>query len=399
MRNLSLKLTKNVAVIAALFGLISLNSCKDDDEDPTPTNNAIVEDGFYIQGDATAYADFDIKATLSTTKNEVLQEERSSLMEIYVAVKGTGGFNIIQVNGSERTTWGPSSEFALTPSRNEEPNEDGMDIIQRGAIQATDAKFSVAEDGLYHVIIDTELGVGAILPVKWGVIGQATPTGWSGSTALELPAFDFNSMKFKAENVEMSNGEWKFRYTNGWKVQLDTSLDLGVEGKKGVYANCNYGGTVEALDAGGANFNTGQSGIYNVDITWTAGSGHTASLTRVGDVPARDYSAVSVGLIGDGVVGGDWNGEKYASTPAKNGDVYTWNFNGVELNNTGGFKLRTAGTWDDINEGYSDIIGGPDASEIQESGGNMQAVNGGMFDIEFVIDAAAETKSISITKK
>ena len=69
MRDLSLKLTKNVAIIAALFGLISLNSCKDDDEDPTPTNNAIVEDGFYIQGDATAYADFDIKATLSTTKN------------------------------------------------------------------------------------------------------------------------------------------------------------------------------------------------------------------------------------------------------------------------------------------------------------------------------------------
>ena len=86
-----------------------MNSCKDDDEDPTPTNNAIVEDGFYIQGDATAYADFDIKATLSTTKNEVLQEERSSLMEIYVAVKGSGGFNIVQVNGSERTTWGPSS--------------------------------------------------------------------------------------------------------------------------------------------------------------------------------------------------------------------------------------------------------------------------------------------------
>ena len=348
MRDLSLKLTKNVAIIAALFGLISLNSCKDDDEDPTPTNNAIVEDGFYIQGDATAYADFDIKATLSTTKNEVLQEERSSLMEIYVAVKGMGGFNIVQVNGSERTTWGPSSEFALTPSRNEEPNEDGMDIIQRGAIEATDAKFTVAEDGLYHVIIDTELGVGAILPAKWGVIGQATPTGWSGSTALDAPTFDFNTMTFKKENVEMSNGEWKFRYSNGWKVQLDTTLDLG-DGKKGVYANCNYGGSVDALDAGGANFNTGQSGIYNVDITWTAGSGHTASLTRVGDVPARDYSAVSVGLIGDGVVDGNWDGEKYASTPAKDGDVYTWNFNGVELNNTGGFKIRTACTWDDIN--------------------------------------------------
>jgi len=398
MRDLSLKLTKNVAIIAALFGLISLNSCKDDDEDPTPTNNAIVEDGFYIQGDATAYADFDIKATLSPTKNEVLQEERSSLMEIYVAVKGSGGFNIVQVNGSERTTWGPSSEFALTPSRNEEPNEDGMDIIQRGAIEATDAKFTVAEDGLYHVIIDTELGVGAILPAKWGVIGQATPTGWSGSTALDAPTFDFNTMIFKKENVEMSNGEWKFRYSNGWKVQLDTTLDLG-DGKKGVYANCNYGGSVDALEEGGSNFMNEKGGIFTVELTWTAGAGHTAMLTRTGDIPARDYSAVSVGLIGDGVVDGDWNGEKYASTPAKDGDVYTWNFNGVELNNTGGFKIRTAGTWDDINEGYSDIIGGPDAGEIQESGGNMQAVNGGTFDIEFVIDAAAETKSISITKK
>jgi hypothetical protein len=398
MRDLSLKLTKNVAIIAALFGLISLNSCKDDDEDPTPTNNAIVEDGFYIQGDATAYADFDIKATLSTTKNEVLQEERSSLMEIYVAVKGSGGFNIVQVNGSERTTWGPSSEFALTPSRNEEPNEDGTDIIQRGAIEATDAKFTVAEDGLYHVIIDTELGVGAILPAKWGVIGQATPTGWSGSTALDAPTFDFNTMTFKKENVEMSNGEWKFRYSNGWKVQLDTTLDLG-DGKKGVYANCNYGGSVDALDAGGSNFMNEKGGIFTVELTWTAGAGHTAMLTRTGDIPARDYSAVSLGLIGDGVVDGDWNGEKYASTPAKDGDVYTWNFNGVELNNSGEFKIRTAGTWDDINEGYSDIVGGPDAGEIQESGGNMQAVNGGTFDIEFVIDAAAETKSISITKK
>ena len=398
MRDLSLKLTKNVAIIAALFGLISLNSCKDDDEDPTPTNNAIVEDGFYIQGDATAYADFDIKATLSTTKNEVLQEERSSLMEIYVAVKGMGGFNIVQVNGSERTTWGPSSEFALTPSRNEEPNEDGTDIIQRGAIEATDAKFTVAEDGLYHVIIDTELGVGAILPAKWGVIGQATPTGWSGSTALDAPTFDFNTMTFKKENVEMSNGEWKFRYSNGWKVQLDTTLDLG-DGKKGVYANCNYGGSVDALEEGGSNFMNEKGGIFTVELTWTAGAGHTAMLTRTGDIPARDYSAVSVGLIGDGVVDGNWDGEKYASTPAKDGDVYTWNFNGVELNNTGGFKIRTAGTWDDINEGYSDIVGGPDAGEIQESGGNMQAVNGGTFDIEFVIDAAAETKSISITKK
>ncbi|PCJ63749.1 MAG: hypothetical protein COA58_15520 [Bacteroidetes bacterium] len=395
MKNLLLKTTKTVAILAALFGLFTLQSCKDDDGTVTPTEE-IVEDGFYIQGGATAYSGFDIKATLKTAKNEVLQEDRATLLEVYVAVKaGTEGFNIIQVNGATKTTWGPGTDWTTAMGGNEEPQVD----IQRGDIEEGTSVFTVPADGLYHVVIDTETGRGAIVPVKWGFIGQATPGGWSGDTEFDAPAFDMTTMTYGLSDVVMSSGEYKFRYSGGWKVELDSTLDLG-DGNKGVKFNTNYGGALDALVAGGTNMTTDQSGIYDVAITWTAGSGHSATLTRTGDVPPRDWSNVSIGLIGDGVNNGNWDGELHATTPAKDGDTYTYAFTGVELVNAGGFKLRTAGTWDDVNLGYSsDVLTGPDKADITDDGGNMKVAADGTYDLLFVIDAKAETMSLSVTKK
>ncbi len=398
MKELFLKSTKTLVIMAALFGVITLNSCKDDEE-VTPAEEELVEDGFYIQGPSSAYAGYDIKATLSSTRNEVLQEDRATLLEIFVALKAGDGFNIMQVAGNERTSWGPGTDWASAMGGNEEPQVD----IQRGAIATTATRFTVPTDGLYQVVIDTETGKGAVVPVEWGFIGQSTPGGWSGDTKFDAPAFDMTTMTWSLTGVEMGGGEWKFRYSGGWKVEIDTTIDLG-DGKKGIKFNTNFGNDAAgaafagALVPGGDNY-TDASGVYDVSMTWTAGSGHTAVYTKTGDLPARDFSAVEVGLIGDGVQDGNWDGELFATTPAKDGDVYTWAYNGVQLASAGGFKLRTAGTWDDINEGYSDIVTGPSASDIQDNGGNMQAKADGTYDIVFTIDAAAETKSISFTKK
>ena len=398
MKELFLKSTKTLVIMAALFGVITLNSCKDDEE-VTPAEEELVEDGFYIQGPSSAYAGYDIKATLSSTRNEVLQEDRATLLEIFVALKAGDGFNIMQVAGNERTSLGPGTDWASAMGGNEEPQVD----IQRGAIATTSTRFTVPTDGLYQVVIDTETGKGAVVPVEWGFIGQSTPGGWSGDTKFDAPAFDMTTMTWSLTGVEMGGGEWKFRYSGGWKVEIDTTIDLG-DGKKGIKFNTNFGNDAAgaafagALVPGGDNY-TDASGVYDVSMTWTAGSGHTAVYTKTGDLPARDFSAVEVGLIGDGVQDGNWDGELFATTPAKDGDVYTWAYNGVQLASAGGFKLRTAGTWDDINEGYSDIVTGPSASDIQDNGGNMQAKADGTYDIVFTIDAAAETKSISFTKK
>lgn len=111
MKELFLKSTKTLVIMAALFGVITLNSCKDDEE-VTPAEEELVEDGFYIQGPSSAYAGYDIKATLSSTRNEVLQEDRATLLEIFVALKAGDGFNIMQVAGTERTSWGPGTDWA-----------------------------------------------------------------------------------------------------------------------------------------------------------------------------------------------------------------------------------------------------------------------------------------------
>jgi hypothetical protein len=45
-------------------------------------------------------------------------------------------------------------------------------------------------------------------------------------------------MDFVVDEVTMLENEYKFRYSNGWKIILDTELDLG-EGKTGVKVNTN----------------------------------------------------------------------------------------------------------------------------------------------------------------
>ncbi|MBT8326540.1 MAG: hypothetical protein KJP21_02375 [Bacteroidia bacterium] len=403
MKDLLLKTTKTVVILAAIFGVFVLQSCKDDEDDVTP-NETLVEDGFYVKG-PSSFADFDIKGTLSATQNEVNKEERATLLEVFAAITAGEGFNIVQVAGDVRTTWGPGADWASAMGGNEEPQVD----IQRGDIAETDDKFTVPADGLYHIVIDTKTGRGAVVPVNWGFIGQSTPGGWSGDTEFDAPTFDASSMTWSLTGVEMSGGEWKFRYSGGWKVELDSTEDLG-GGDKGVKFNTNFGndqagaGYTGVLKAGGDNYTDG-SGVYDVSMTWTAADGHSAVFTKTGDLPARDYSAVEVGIVGDGAVGSVWpvNGddktELAITTPAKAGDVYTWAFNDIDLLAAGGFKLRTSGTWDDINEGYSDAVGGPNGDDIQDAGGNMQVKADGTYDIIFTIDAAAETKSIAFTKK
>ena len=62
-----------------------------------------------------------------------------------------------------------------------------------------------------------------------GVIGDATPNGWSGSTALVATA---DTMLVWEGDIEFAAaGEWKFRANNDWAVNLGGSLDnLGQDG-------------------------------------------------------------------------------------------------------------------------------------------------------------------------
>ncbi|MFC2089723.1 SusF/SusE family outer membrane protein [Bacteroidota bacterium] len=274
------KLFKGAAMLMmlAVVSLVAITSC-DTDPEPIPIP---VEDGLYIRGAGTALDSLSGDGLMSLTKNEVKQEIRNSLYEVYIAVEGgSDGFNLVNVVGGAEEVWGPGTDFAEVDTATldiEEPQAG----LWRGSYTMTETPFTVAEDGLYHVVVDTDLGVVAVAKVEWGLIGGATPGGWSDDTEMVESTFDMNTMTFTIEEVTLLEGKFKFRYSGGWKVILDTEFDNG-EGVLGVKANTNFGGTVAALDAGGSDIANDTYGIYKFVITWKLGEGISAEQTWVRD--------------------------------------------------------------------------------------------------------------------
>lgn len=406
MKKFDLKKLLYLMSIMLLAGMVMV-SCKkdDDDDDPNGDDPVLVEDGMYLKGDGTALTDFDLKGMLKATRNEVNQEDRASLLEIYVAVQGgDAGFNIVEVAGENRITYGPGPDFALVPVEDriiEEPQEAGL---WRGSVVETDAKFTVPNDGLYHVVFDTELGVGAIVHVaSWGLIGAATPGGWGGDTEMASTGFDLNEITFEATDVTMTQADFKFRYSGAWKVIIDDEVVIG-DGVEGVRVNANFGGAVDNLVPGGANIANTEGGIYTAKMVWSLSDGYAAELTKTGDLDAFDYSDTELGLIGGGIiVDGEswgWDDGYELHLPVVEGETnYTWTWNNVEVDTEGGgFKIREGDNWEGISFGYPQVTMDGLAADNFETNddGNFVPVEAGVFNIVFHIDAVTDVRTFTV---
>jgi hypothetical protein len=344
-------------------------SCKEDDPAPVePT----VEDGTYIMGAGTALTTYDLKGLMKATKNEVDQTLRSSLLELFIPVKaGADGFNIVVVNGTTKTTYGPGADFAeVTVFQTDEPSGK----FSRGTLTVTDTKFTVAEDGLYHIVYDTELGIVVVAKAEWGVIGGATPGGWSSNTAMTA-AFDLNKMDFIVTELTLLQNDWKFRYSNGWKIFLDEAGTVKV--------NTNLGGTVDALEPGGGNIANAEYAVFTVTLTYELGVGFSATQVRTGDaIPLPTYPEAMF-LVGDATAYG-WDApgttaeallHKCAGGAPSEG-IY-WKIAHLEAGL--GFKLA-AENWTEPNLGFGQV-GEFDADGIvvTDNGGNMSVATSGMY--------------------
>lgn len=395
----------------AIAALLILSSCNKDDGTPP----VVIEDGVYVKGAGTALTDYDAKGLMKVTRNEVDQVDYAPLKELYVAVKaGNEGFNIIEVTGGTPVIYGPGAGFGnVTNPTNDEPKDA---IIQRGPyvdIQKSENPFTVPHDGLYHVVIDTEAGIVAITAVHWGVIGGATPLGWGGSVVMDESAFDLNKMTFTATDLELRGGDWKFRYSGGWKVEIDTVSDPQVK------VNTNFGGAVDALVPGGDNIVNSDPGVYTIEMVWELGKGHTATATKTAELPKTNWEGVVLDAVGTGISSDNanaiadpsswgWGNKLLADgAPAQAGDVYSWTWTKVVLEANEGFKLRTEdgvapanGNGAGFDAGLEAVDHANSSSKVsQETSGNLSVDTKGTYNIKIVIDAANEdSKVITITE-
>jgi len=319
------------------------------------------------------------------------------------------------VAGNVKTTYGPGADFAeVTAPTTDEPKVP----FWRGSYTETATKFTVPADGMYHVVIDTELGKVAVVPVHWGIIGAATANGWGGSTAMTESAFDLNTMTWTITDTELRGGDWKFRYSDSWKVELDTTIDIG-GGNIGVKFNTNFGGAVNALVPGGANIVNAAPGVYTITMSYTLGTGYVATATKTGDLPLTNWDGVVCDAVGTGVSADNaaaipdpsswgWGNVLVADNngePVKAGDTYTWTWTNIILEANEGFKVRTlngvappAGGAN-FDAGYTAVDVANSSANVVDLGGNLGVSVKGPYTITLVIDAADnDSKTITITE-
>lgn len=360
-----------------------------------------VLDGNYVIGPATAFGGYNSATMMTVTRNEVNQAEREFLFELYIPLKqGTEGFSIVMVQGSDHISLGPGTDWGIVADP--EPDEPQDVMIQRGSLTETNEKFNITEDGLYHVVFDTELMKGSVCQAHWGIIGSATELGWSTSTALNESSYDPENMSWVITDLVLMQGDWKFRYSNGWKIILDTELSIG-GGNYGVKVNTNMGESLFGLVPGGSNLVNVDAGIYTLELHYELGSGYLPMLTKTGSLAYYDYSETQLGLIGDGlVVNGiqhNWEETVMLHVPQVfNETNFYWNYPDVEVTTNGSFKIREGQDWSGFIYGYNDVIMGGSAADLFGTNldGNIVPLEDGVFNMELFIDAWQNERILTI---
>lgn len=120
----------------------------------------------------------------------------------------------------------PSSSFAQRLGDN---NADGT-------LEANGDTIWVANPGMYYIRADLNNNTYTMEQRSWGIIGDATPTGWDSDTDLTWnPATQALEI-----NIDLTAGQFKFRANDDWAVNLgnkDTTSILVQDGQ-----NINIGG-------------------------------------------------------------------------------------------------------------------------------------------------------------
>ena len=409
------KLGKLMLFVGAMTLTANFTACKSDDPDVV-----IVEDGFYLAGTATGSDELNVDYRLAAGINEAdNQKKRDGMYEKYVALEAGKEFYLFLKEGNTETRYGATLEDKNITGENDQPgSEENPFVLKKGSLKIGESapSMKVDKDGLYHIVLDLnkdkalDLVGGAqiiIVPVEWGtnVAIDDVSNWWKKMTP---SAFNIKTMSWTINVGNSKEGNFKFAYGSGWKIQLDDA------GK--VKANTNLG--VDMIQ-GGKDISIDKGEGVNIKLTWKLASGEISNSYSM-DLNATkwdyvDYSKVVFGLIGSAFYLPDgttpdtnwttdvdlaYNASKSTITDAtKFHGTYVYEASNVVFIAGGEFKIRKDHDWG-VNFGYSaDNIKGNDTGNFSDNGGNIKVTAGGTYDVMFKYTAPAKTWEVTFTKK
>ena len=103
-----------------------------------------------------------------------------------------------------------------------QPNWDGTNYGGAFFGQESDNIMMTQEAGFYQVDVDLSAQTYTLTPFTIGIIGNATPNGWAGDTDM---TYNPEERCWELKNVELTDGEMKFRHTNDWSLSWGGELD------------------------------------------------------------------------------------------------------------------------------------------------------------------------------
>lgn len=375
------------AWVLMLGGVFFLSSCdKDDDIIIDPGTGGInVSNGLYITSAGVDPVGSALLSPESVEADGFTSQSRNGFVGGYVYL-AAGDYQVVQVTDKEITatfggTLSTESDMASACDYNE------YHVV---ATLANGPAFNVAKAGLYKVTHDqirSELILYEI--VEAGLIGDATPNGWSGDTKL-AGTVDAAGGEWKAEGVILRAGQWKVRFNCRWNLDRRDDPNGGFGEANGYQLFTNFGGSADDLKNGNDAPNIAQTedGIYTVTLNWTPRDGFVLDLERTGDAPeiTFDPNDYKMGVIGSATAKG-WD-EDRNMLYKKEGTVYGW-YGVYHLVAGGEIKFRANDLWD-FNLGGTLTADGT-VSTLEVGGGNIASPGEG--DYYIALETADEGKT------
>ena len=396
-----------IFVMCLATAAMTLVGCKKDNgtsgqpaDQPT-----IVEDGFYVIGEATVATDF--KAANSAIElmgqglNEVDKQFRDGMYEKYIALEGGKDFELILYKAGEETHYGAELKEG-------EVETDAAPVNALKGQLAKDKKMKVAQNGFYHIILDLnnagDLEDGAqiiVVPCEWGMRGAMN--GW-GYTALNASNFNKETMTFTMKDVLVkADGEFKFAHGNCWKYVLDKQGKVKAENSLGI------NGTVDGAEqcalatkifGGGKNFAI-KAGYYDITLTWTLSKGAVGDSFKAEAKKTKDYAldptTLVLSLIGSAIEHDDnWGTDADLVYEGEAAGVHTYAVANQALN-AGEFKVRMDHEWS-TSYGWNELaISGDEANIVDAGNGNIK-VNADATYAKIAFQFAVENNAIKDLK-
>jgi hypothetical protein len=357
-------------------------------------NWTIVEDiqqGVYITGSATMYSSEAPASSLKTVPLDGDMKEMPELVGIYTWLKTSGDFTIsIATDLNEVVQYGKGEEVKKAD------NISAYTLVQDGTAFTPDA------DGFYYIIVNTALKEISILPVKYGVIGAATPQGWNGETPLSDTSFDDKLTVTWKGKLNMTPGGYKFRHGGDWGNVVnieggETAKIFTDLGNFGTSAGPLVENGMSQVRPGGPDFSTEVGGEFEFTVQYDLRTrAFNATFDIIGEAVVPPTYPEKMYLVGDATAyGWDTPGTVAAAEMHKvaggNEGLY-WKILSLETGK--GFKLSNA-NWGNTNLGFGEITSfDENGIAVTDNGGNISVATTDIYTI--VLDLRNEEKKLSI---